>query len=133
MFHILDRYSKKRKKKSVADQRSAQWHEGTDQNAYIHRAWMRRGLPANAFDGRRRIAIACDYTILDVRNRALSIDVPQDELGQRRPNQAAIAGFPAPTRGREKLYFDHVMRADTGADLDFRPGFSVPEVSRESH
>ena len=30
----------------------------TDRNAYIHRAWMRRGLPAHAFDGRPHIAIA---------------------------------------------------------------------------
>lgn len=39
--------------------RSAQWYVGDDRNAYIHRAWMRRGLPADAFDGTRpHIAIA---------------------------------------------------------------------------
>src|SRR3954453_18968434 len=38
--------------------RSGQWYAGTDRNAYIHRAWMRRGLPAHAFDGRPHIAIA---------------------------------------------------------------------------
>src|SRR5450631_1968705 len=38
--------------------RSAQWFAGTDRNAYIHRAWMRRGLPEHAFDGRAHIAIA---------------------------------------------------------------------------
>jgi dihydroxy-acid dehydratase len=43
---------------SMAQQRSSQWYAGTDRNAYIHRAWMRRGLPANAFDGRPHIAIA---------------------------------------------------------------------------
>ena len=42
----------------MAEQRSAQWYAGTDRNAYIHRAWMRRGLPAGAFDGRPHIAIA---------------------------------------------------------------------------
>jgi len=42
----------------VVEQRSAQWYAGTDRNAYLHRAWMRRGLPANAFDGRPHIAIA---------------------------------------------------------------------------
>jgi dihydroxy-acid dehydratase len=42
----------------TAQQRSAQWYAGTDRNAYIHRAWMRRGLPAHAFDGRPHIAIA---------------------------------------------------------------------------
>jgi len=38
--------------------RSAEWYSGTGRNAYIHRAWMRRGLPAHAFDGRPHIAIA---------------------------------------------------------------------------
>src|ERR1700686_2355622 len=42
----------------VVKQRSAEWYGGTDRNAYIHRAWMRRGLPAHAFDGRPHIAIA---------------------------------------------------------------------------
>jgi dihydroxy-acid dehydratase len=42
----------------VGEQRSSQWYAGTDRNAYIHRAWMRRGLPAHAFDGRPHIAIA---------------------------------------------------------------------------
>ena len=42
----------------MTDRRSAQWYAGTDRNAYIHRAWMRRGLPAHAFDGRPHIAIA---------------------------------------------------------------------------
>ncbi|MCG5212840.1 dihydroxy-acid dehydratase [Streptosporangium sp. KLBMP 9127] len=40
------------------ESRSSQWYAGTDRNAYIHRAWMRRGLPAHAFDGRPHIAIA---------------------------------------------------------------------------
>jgi dihydroxy-acid dehydratase len=38
--------------------RSSQWYSGTDRNAYIHRAWMRRGLPGRAFDGRPHIAVA---------------------------------------------------------------------------
>ncbi|MEV4799695.1 IlvD/Edd family dehydratase [Nonomuraea sp. NPDC049421] len=38
--------------------RSSQWYAGTDRNAYIHRAWMRRGVPSDAFDGRPHIAIA---------------------------------------------------------------------------
>jgi dihydroxy-acid dehydratase len=40
------------------DRRSGQWYGGSDRNAYIHRAWMRRGLPSDAFDGRPHIAIA---------------------------------------------------------------------------
>jgi len=42
----------------VSEQRSSEWYGGTDRNSYIHRAWMRRGLPENAFDGRPHIAIA---------------------------------------------------------------------------
>ncbi|MFC4997460.1 dihydroxy-acid dehydratase, partial [Dactylosporangium cerinum] len=39
--------------------RSAEWYAGDDRNAYIHRAWMRRGLPDDALDGSRpQIAIA---------------------------------------------------------------------------
>lgn len=40
------------------DLRSAEWYGGNDRNAYIHRAWMRRGLPADAFSDRPHIAIA---------------------------------------------------------------------------
>ena len=42
----------------MAEHRSSQWYAGTDRNAYIHRAWMRRGLAENAFDGRPHVAIA---------------------------------------------------------------------------
>src|SRR3954467_625287 len=42
----------------MPQQRSAQWDAAADRNGYIHRAWMRRGLPAHAFDGRPHIAIA---------------------------------------------------------------------------
>ena len=42
----------------MTEQRSSEWYGGTDRNSFIHRAWMRRGLPKNAFDGRPHIAIA---------------------------------------------------------------------------
>ena len=38
--------------------RSSQWYGGESRDGYIHRAWMRRGLPEHAFDGRPHIAIA---------------------------------------------------------------------------
>ncbi|MFI6025994.1 IlvD/Edd family dehydratase [Amycolatopsis magusensis] len=38
--------------------RSDQWYAGEDRNGYLHRAWMRRGTPADAFTGRPQIAIA---------------------------------------------------------------------------
>ena len=45
--------------------RSAAWYGKADRDGFIHRAWMRRGLPAHAFDGRPHIAIcttASDFT-----------------------------------------------------------------------
>jgi len=42
----------------VASQRSAEWYGETGRNGYAHRAWMRRGLPAHAFDGRPHIMLA---------------------------------------------------------------------------
>ena len=41
----------------MASLRSDAWYAGEDRNSYIHRAWMRRGAPADAFD-RPQIAIA---------------------------------------------------------------------------
>ncbi|MFI7231311.1 dihydroxy-acid dehydratase [Nonomuraea angiospora] len=39
--------------------RSSRWYSGDDRNSYIHRAWMRRGLPREAFEGGKpHIAIA---------------------------------------------------------------------------
>src|ERR1043166_794844 len=39
--------------------RSAEWYLGNDRNAYIHRAWMRRGNPTESLDGTKpQIAIA---------------------------------------------------------------------------
>jgi dihydroxy-acid dehydratase len=43
------------------------------------------------------------------------------------------AALAAPARGWERLYVDHVMQADHGADLDFLVGSSGDEVVRESH
>ncbi len=43
----------------MPDRRSQQWYAGPDpRNNYLHRAWMRRGVPDHAFDGRPQIAIA---------------------------------------------------------------------------
>jgi dihydroxy-acid dehydratase len=52
--------------------RSAQWYSGDDRNAYIHRAWMRRGLPGDAFTGRPHIAIANTASDLTPCNRHLT-------------------------------------------------------------
>jgi dihydroxy-acid dehydratase len=74
-----------------------------------------------------------DPIVLDVPGRRLEIDVPAAELARREPSAAMTAALPAPRRGWERLYIDHVMQADRGADLDFLVGSSGHEVTRESH
>jgi dihydroxy-acid dehydratase len=74
-----------------------------------------------------------DYVVLDVAARRLDVDVPAAELSARRPSAAMVAGFAAPARGWQRLYVDHVLQADQGADLDFLLGASGPAVTRDSH
>ena len=51
--------------------RSAQWYAADGRTAFIHRAWMRRGVPADAF-GRPQIAIANTASDLTPCNRHLT-------------------------------------------------------------
>jgi dihydroxy-acid dehydratase len=74
-----------------------------------------------------------DPIVLDVPGRRLEIDVPAAELARREPSAAMTAALAAPRRGWERLYIDHVMQADRGADLDFLVGSSGHQVTRESH
>jgi dihydroxy-acid dehydratase len=74
-----------------------------------------------------------DIVTVDVENRILSFDVSDEELQSRQQTPASEAAYAAPLRGWAKLYVDHVMQADTGADLDFLVGSSGAKVSRESH
>ena len=74
-----------------------------------------------------------DYVILDVPARRLDVDIPAAELAARQPSAAMVAAFAAPHRGWERLYIDHVLQADRGADLDFLLGSSGSAVTRDSH
>ncbi|MGZ3144617.1 IlvD/Edd family dehydratase [Lentzea chajnantorensis] len=72
-----------------------------------------------------------DVIVLDVANRRIDVEAP--DFLDRTPSPRMTAAFAAPRRGWERLYVDHVLGADTGADLDFLLGSSGSEVSRESH
>ncbi|MHC6231899.1 IlvD/Edd family dehydratase [Arthrobacter sp. MMS24-T111] len=74
-----------------------------------------------------------DIITLDVENRSLTMDVSDEELHARTQSPASEAGYAAPARGWAKLYVDHVMQADQGADLDFLVGSSGEAAGRESH
>ncbi|WP_281995058.1 IlvD/Edd family dehydratase [Ruegeria faecimaris] len=62
---------------------------------------------------------------------ALELLVDQVELDARRAAWQPDA--PHYTRGYAKLYIDHVLQADQGADLDFLVGKDTRLVTRESH
>ena len=74
-----------------------------------------------------------DWISLDVQRRSLSVELPDDELDARQLSPALAASVARPTRGWEKLYVDHVLGAEAGADLDFLVGSSGDQVARDSH
>ena len=90
-------------------------------------------VPEGAAGGPLALVRDGDPIVLDVPARRLDIDLPADELARREPAAAMTAALPHPARGWERLYIDHVMQADRGADLDFLVGASGDQVTRDSH
>ncbi len=72
-----------------------------------------------------------DWISLDVPARTLSVEVSDEELAGRRTE------WTPPTaryqRGYARLYTEHVLQADQGADLDFLVGSSGAAVPRDNH
>ena len=72
-----------------------------------------------------------DMIELDVPNRRLELKISNDELRQR------LAEWTAPPppldSGYWKLYVDHVLQADEGADFDFLVGRRGAFVPRDNH
>jgi dihydroxy-acid dehydratase len=89
--------------------------------------------PEAAAGGPLALVRTDDWITLDVGARRVDVELSDEELAARTPSGATVAGFAAPVRGWERLYVDHVLQADTGADLDFLVGASGSRVSRESH
>jgi dihydroxy-acid dehydratase len=89
--------------------------------------------PESAVGGPLSLVRDGDYVILDVPARRIELDVSDEELAKRQPPESTTAAYAAPKRGWERLYVEHVLQADKGADLDFLVGSSGDEVSRESH
>jgi len=89
--------------------------------------------PEAAAGGPLALVRTGDPIALDVPARNLYLDVPDDELARRTPPEAATAAYAAPPSGWQRLYIDHVLQADRGADLDFLVGRRGSEVTRESH
>ena len=72
-----------------------------------------------------------DMIELDVAKRKMQLLVSPKEIAKRR--RAWRKPKPPLSRGYWKLYFDHVLQADQGADLDFLVGKSGAFVPRDNH
>ena len=87
--------------------------------------------PESAMGGTLALVQDGDEIELDVDARRLELRVAEDEIARRRAAWKAPA--PAATNGYQRLYIDHVMQADRGADFDFLMGCRGAGVPRESH
>jgi L-arabonate dehydrase len=72
-----------------------------------------------------------DEIELDVEARKLQLVVSEDELSRRR--KMWVPPPPVASGGYQRLYIEHVLQADKGADLDFLVGCRGADVPRESH
>ena len=88
-------------------------------------------VPEAAAGGVLALVETNDVIELDVARRRLRLLVPAKELARRRRKWKQPK--PPLARGYWRLYFDHVLQADEGADLDFLVGKSGAFVPRDNH
>ena len=53
--------------------RTASWYAGTSRDNFIHRSWMKRGLPDDAFTGKPMIGICNSASELAPCNQHLTV------------------------------------------------------------
>ena len=87
--------------------------------------------PESAVGGTLALVKDGDMIELDVANRKLQLDVPDEELKKRKASWTAPA--PHTERGYVRLYMEHVQQADKGADLDILIGKSGSVVKGDLH
>jgi L-arabonate dehydrase len=87
--------------------------------------------PEAAIGGTLALVQNGDMIELDVDNRKLHLDIPDEELQKRKA--AWKPSDPAASRGYVKFYIDHVQQAHLGADLDLLRGGSGSNVTRDLH
>ena len=88
-------------------------------------------VPEAAAGGMLALVQNGDIIELDVAKRKLELKVSAQEIAKRK--KAWRKPKPPLARGYWKLYFDHVLQADQGVDLDFLVGKSGPLVPRDNH
>ena len=72
-----------------------------------------------------------DEISVDVEKGILELLVDKEVIKERLKNYKPV--LPEIKGGYQKMYVDHVMQADKGADLDFLVGKRGSEVKRHSH
>jgi dihydroxy-acid dehydratase len=87
--------------------------------------------PEAAAGGPLALVRTGDEIELDVAERRLDLLVDEATLAERRASWVAPKRHT--DRGWVRLYTDHVLQADRGADLDFLVGASGDAVGRHSH
>jgi len=87
--------------------------------------------PEAALGGNFAVIQNNDVIRLDVGNRVLNLEVPEEELKKRKQLWKPI--HKEFTRGYVQLYQQNVEQAHLGADLAFLKGGSGSEVTRDSH
>jgi dihydroxy-acid dehydratase len=87
--------------------------------------------PESAVGGNLALVQNGDMIELDVPNRRLHLDVPDNELARRRARWQARPPFME--RGYVSMYLNHVQQADKGADFDFLVGKSGAFVTHGNH
>ena len=87
--------------------------------------------PEAAAGGPLSLVQSGDIIELDVPKRLLHLHVSDEELARRQALWKAPE--PAMSSGYYKLYIDHVLQADEGADLDFLVGKRGSAVPRDNH
>ncbi|MDW3650069.1 MAG: IlvD/Edd family dehydratase [Bacteroidia bacterium] len=87
--------------------------------------------PESAIGGNLALIQDGDMIEVDVANKKLHLEVSDEELERRRAAWTAPENTTA--RGYVKMYVDHVMGADKGADLDFLIGKTGSAVPKDNH
>ena len=92
---------------------------------------MLHSSPEAAAGGPLAVVHNGDLIELNVPERKLHLHISDEELAHRLSQWTAPV--PPMTSGYWKLYIDHVLQADEGADLDFLRGMRGAAVPKDNH
>ena len=87
--------------------------------------------PESAIGGTLALVKDGDMIKLDVENRKLHLDIPDEELKKRKA--LWVQPQPYTDRGYVKLFLDHIQQADKGCDFDILVGKSGSIVKGDLH